>query len=407
MSNESTTGFDKHTESDHSIAAHDGFAREAGFDGAQSEASDPMGTRGNAVTPLLAGTSGSSMVSGTSAAKPETATGDADNAVTPHPGPVMTTDTSVGNVETGRETGRSGAYGNEGQPFAFDDQAEWDVLLSREELRKTYISWLEQFDHVSKTDILRIEQVTRVRPAFPEGIDEHHRALVEGRMTSSLAKSRDYNVRFVGLVRARCEAHGLPVKRGEAGEFTVDHFVTVSVSISTMRRLVTVNGKRLEDPITVDRAVELIRAQHLAIRPAEFDAREFLSLLFGAYRHVVSTRHNPAATMTLYDCFLALQTIFTKPHSEPVSPQRRGRPPTAAGRASVPKGKGGDYNETRFRSDMSRLLASGIDRVVDGHRIQVQLARGDGGMLLVEPLSGNLAHYRYVDFRRVSSDDEK
>ena len=403
MSNESTTSFDKHTESDHSIAAHEGFARGAGFDGAQSEASDPMGTRGNAVTPLLAGTPGSSMVSGTSAAKPETSTGDADNAATPHPGPVMTTDTSVGNVETGRETGRSGAHGNEGQTIAVDDQAEWDVLLSREQLRKMYISWLEKFDHVSKTDILRIEEVTKVRPAFPEGIDEQHHNLVEARMTSCLAKSRDLSVRFAGLVRARCEALDLPVRKDKGGEFTVDHFVTVSVSISTLPRLVTVNGKRLEDPITVERAVELIRTQHRAIRPDGFDARGFLSQLFSAYRHVAGTRHNSASAITL----VALRTIFIERHPEPESPRRRVRPPSAPGTAPVHKSKGGDYSATRFRSDLSRLLASDIDRVVDGHRIQVQQGRGPGGMFLIEPLSGNPVHYLYVDFRRVSCDDDK
>ena len=411
MSNESTTGFDKQTETEHSIASHDSFVRGAGFDGAPSEASDPVWTSGDAVTPLLAGPPGPSMVTGTSAAKPETATRDADHAVTPHPGSVMTTGTSLGNVEMGRETGRSGAHGNEDQTFAFQDQAEWDMLLSREALRKTYISWLEQLEHVSNTDTLRIEEVTKVRPAFPEGIDEQHRNLVEARMTSALAKSRDYSLRFAGLVRARCAALGLPIRKGEAGEFTVDHFVTVSLSISTLRRLVTVNGKRLDDPITVERAVELIRTQHRAIRPAGFDAREFLSLLFGAYRHVASTGHNPASTLTLADCLLALRTIFIdphpEPHPEPQLPRQRGRPPSASGKKPLPSRKSREYSETRFRSDMSRLLASDIDRTVEGHRLHLQQVRGNGALLLIEPLSGNPFHYRYIEFRRVSQDVEQ
>ena len=398
MNNESTIGFGEQTDPEHSIGSRDGF------DGVPPGATDPVCSSGDAVTPDLAGLPGPPVVSEIHGAKLETATGDADHAPTPHPGSVMHTEPSLGSVGPRREEGRSGEHENGDQAFAIDNPAEWDAYVSLELLKKPYISWLDTFNGVTNNDLLRVDEIWRARPEFPDGTSEHHRALVEARAASALAKSRDYSLRFAGEVRARCESLGLPVRRTEAGAFTIDHFVTVSLSTSTSRRLVEVNRKRLEDPVTVERAVDLIRTQHRAIR-AGFDAREFLTRLIGAYRHVASTRNNQQPTMTLADCLAALRAIFTEHHPVPESPPRRGRPPS--GSAPGPRSTGGEYSETRFRSDLSRLLASDFDRIVDGHRLHVQQARGPGAMLLIEPRSGNPVHYRYVEFRRVSSDGEQ
>ncbi len=382
------------------------FVPGGGSDGVPSKTSAPMRSGGDAVTPDLAGLSGPPVVSGIDGAKLESATGDADHATTPHPVSVMSTETSFGNAGPGREEGRPEEHENRDQPFGNDNQADWDAFVKRLKMVKDFILWLEDFERVANEDLLRVEDVSRRLPEVPEDILENDRILVNARIAFFRAEARDYSLRFAGEVRARCESLGLPVRRTETGAFTVDHFVTVSLSTSTSRRLVEVNRKRLEDPVTVERAVDLIRTQHRAIR-AGYDAREFLTRLIGAYRHFASTRNSQQPTMTLADCLAALRTIFTERPPVPESPPRRGRPPSASGSAPGPRSTGGEYSETRFRSDLSRLLASDFDRIVDGHRLHVQQARGPGAMLLIEPRSGNPVHYRYVEFRRVSSDGEQ
>ncbi|NBT26869.1 MAG: hypothetical protein EBT09_10015 [Actinobacteria bacterium] len=402
MTNEGGTGVAKKYARNQSNASGDGFVNVARDDGAPSEASDPVRTGVDAVTPNLAGLLDTSVVAGISAANLETPTGDADYAVALHPSSAVSTGTSLGNVETVRDIGRSGGEGNQDRTFAIDNHAEWDNLLSREALRHKYSLWLNEVDHVINTDILRIPELLTVRPSFPEGIDRRDQGVVEARVNSALAESREYGLRFAGEVRARCESLGLVVRKTEAGAFTVDHFVTVTLSTSASRRLVEVNRKRLEDPVTVERAVDLIRTQHRAIRSG-FDARDFLTRLFDAYRHVASTRNNPQPTLTLAECLAAIRMIIAEHRPVPGAAPRRGRPPLASGSAPGPRSTVGEYSQTRFRSDLSQLLASDADKVVAGHRLHIQQARGPDAMLLIEPRSGNPVHYRYLEFRRISS----
>lgn len=296
----------------------------------------------------------------------------------------------------------SGIKPVEAGPAARADRSARDAFALERRRWRDLDAWIEEFEQVKVDDILRIQEVIFKRPAFPDQVTVYQREMVADDVELALDHSGEYGLRFAGRLKEACAALGMSVQG--RGELTVDHFVIVAMSITSSRRMVTVNGERLGDPVTVERAVAMISEHRDAVSPSGFDPEAFLRDLYEAYSHVISSRlgHNSAALVTLKDCHRALRKADLPSQPDTPAPRPRGRPPAGAGRVTPAVRKTASAAETRFRSDLSRLLASGSDRVVDGHRLHVLPLRGEGGMMLVEPRSGNMVQYRSIEFRKVS-----
>ena len=291
-------------------------------------------------------------------------------------------------------------------------------VLEREGLAWVrFLEWWSEFKHIESKDPLRVAELVTRRPPFPKRFLDHEREFMDRRLADALDSSEDYAVWFAGRVREACEALGMSVQ-GRGGEYAIDHFVTVKLALSRTPRIVEVSGERLDDPVTVDRTVRLIRENHAAIHSHAFRPEVVLRLLFDAYWLALSMRpgHLGSLAITLKECHRALEKVKPSPVGPSATPltlasRTRGRPPrndeasTATGAQVSPRRpvrETAARSETRFRSDMSRLIASGMDLVIDGHRLHLQALRGEGGMSLVEPRSRNLILYRTIEFRKVS-----
>ena len=307
-----------------------------------------------------------------------------------------------------------GLTGSKDATVGDEDLAAVEVTRAVDEMRK-FIQWHEKFEQAKTSNPLRVAELVDHNPGIPKLTDQV-RENFNNHLILQKNLSDDYLMRFAGRVSQKCKGEGWIVL-GRGGELVIDHFLEVKISMLPSRIFVEVNGERLDDPITIDRSVEMIRKSRAFIIRDTFDAKAFLKLLFDAYRHVMSVRRGGSVNslVTLSECFRALSAVNTTDISgtKAARPRRRptagvsGAPPLGSQSTLVrPVKETAVSAQSRFRSDLSRLLASRIEMVVEGHNMRLYALRGVGGMMIVEPRSGNLAYFRSIEFERNHNDVE-
>ena len=285
--------------------------------------------------------------------------------------------------------------------------------------------WIKNWRELKRTELedpLLFEGYAAACNPLPKPFTDDESARICERLEAASGKSTEYAVRFSTRVEEACKKLGMSVV-GQNPEYVIDHFIKVKLTLFAPEKCVEVNGERLTKQVTFEETVELIKAHHRAIHSADFKPEIFLRRLFDAYMHLQRMRSaaygNPIITLT--DCHRALQQLSssqveTSTLDQPAPAVRaKGRP---SGSTKVPTETGAQYSqrrpvretaallETRFRSNMSRLLAWSSQPRIDRHELVIHALRSEEGMSLIEPRSQTLVQYLTIEFRRVSSNAE-